>query len=470
MKKSPPENLPPNVTTIILESISDGVFTVDHTWRIMSFNRAAEEITGISRKEAVGQHCWEVFRSNMCEGDCALKRTMKEGTALINSATYIVNSQKKRIPIIVSTALLRNETGEVLGGVETFRDLTLVEELRRELDSRFEMGNMASRSAVMQRLFSILPQVADSESTILVEGETGTGKELMARAIHDLSGRKEKPFVAINCGALPDTLLESELFGYKAGAFTHAVKDKPGLFAQAEGGTLLLDEIGDISPAFQVRLLRVLEEKEFQPLGATARVKSNVRIVAATHRDLNNMVASGTFRRDLYYRINVVRLTLPPLRDRKEDIPLLAERFISRLNRMRDRAITGVSPEAMGILMAQHYPGNIRELENIIEHAFVLCPNGLIFPKHLPCSLTFSQSVASPAVEMGDNLKTVEIRMMMEALKRNRFNRLAASRELGMHKSTFFRKVKRLGIGLPRDDGRTSPKNTNEIESQNSDA
>jgi PAS domain S-box-containing protein len=457
MKKKPPENLPPNVTTIILESISDGVFTVDHTWRIMSFNRAAEEITGISRKEAVGQHCWEVFRSNMCEGDCALKRTMKEGTALINSATYIVNSQKKRIPIIVSTALLKNESGEILGGVETFRDLTLVEELRRELDSRFEFGNMASRSATMQRLFAILPQVADSDSSVLIEGETGTGKELMARAIHDLSFRKDQPFVAINCGALPDTLLESELFGYKAGAFTHAVKDKPGLFARAEGGTLLLDEIGDISPAFQVRLLRVLEEKEFQPLGATATIKSNVRIIVATHRNLLAMVEAGTFRRDLYYRIDVVRLTLPPLRDRKEDIPLLVERFITRLNRMRGRAVTGVSPETMGILMAQHYSGNIRELENIIEHAFVLCPNGLIFPKHLPCSLTAFSAVALPPVEMGDSLRTAEIRMMMDALKRNRFNRLAAARELGMHKSTFFRKVKRLGMCLPTDDGRTSP-------------
>jgi PAS domain S-box-containing protein len=458
MKKKPPENLPPNVTTIILESISDGVFTVDHTWRIMSFNRAAEEITGISRKEAVGQHCWEVFRSNMCEGDCALKRTMKEGTALINSATYIVNSQKKRIPIIVSTALLRNESGEVLGGVETFRDLTLVEELRRELDSRFEFGNMASRSASMQRLFAILPQVADSDSTVLIEGETGTGKELMARAIHDLSFRKDKPFIAINCGALPDTLLESELFGYKAGAFTHAVKDKPGLFARAEGGTLLLDEIGDISPAFQVRLLRVLEEKEFQPLGATATIKANVRIIAATHRNLSNRVEAGTFRQDLYYRINVVRLTLPPLRDRKEDIPLLAERFITRLNRMRNRAVTGVSPEAMGMLMAQPYPGNIRELENLIEHAFVLCPNGLIFPKHLPCGPASASSATLAAVEIGDDLRTAETRLMMAALKRNRFNRLAAARELGMHKSTFFRKVKRLGIGLPKDDGRTAQK------------
>lgn len=453
------KKLPANVTEIILESISDGVFTVDHNWRIMSFNKAAEEITGISREEAVGRHCWEVFRSNMCEGDCALKRTMKEGTSLTNSATYIVNSEKKRIPISVSTSLLRNETGDVLGGVETFRDLSLVEELRRELNGRFQLGDMASRSVAMQKLFGILPQVADSDSTVLIEGETGTGKELMARSIHDLSRRKEKPFVAVNCGALPDTLLESELFGYKAGAFTHAVKDKPGLFSQAEGGTLLLDEIGDISPAFQVRLLRVLEEKEYQPLGAVKPIKANVRIIAATHKDLSQLVSVGDFRRDLYYRIHVVRLKLPPLRERKEDIALLAEQFVARMNRLRGRAVTGLSPEAMAVLMAHHYPGNIRELENIIEHAFILCPSGMLYPKHLPGSLISPASEAADANFTADlpldDMKAAEIRVIMDALARNRFNRQAAARELGMHKSTFFRKVKRLGITLPTMDGRS---------------
>ncbi|MCP4647977.1 MAG: PAS domain-containing protein, partial [bacterium] len=224
-------------------------FTVDHNWCIMSFNNAAEEITGISRTEAIGRHCWEVFRSNMCEGDCALKRTMKEGKPLVSTSTYIVNSDKKRIPITTSTALLKDEKGNVLGGVETFRDLSLVEELRKELDSRYQMGDMVSRSPSMRKIFELLPQVADSNSTVLIEGETGTGKELLARAIHNSSARKDKPFVAINCGALPDTLLESERFSYKAGEFTHAVKDKPGHFAAAHGGTILLDEIGDVSAA-----------------------------------------------------------------------------------------------------------------------------------------------------------------------------------------------------------------------------
>ncbi len=447
-----------NETEIILESISDGVFTVDHKWRIMSFNRAAEKITGIPRNEAVGRHCWEVFRSNMCERDCALRRTMKEGKSIVDTSTYIVNSEKKRIPVVVSTSLLKDESGEVLGGVETFRDLSLVEELRKELTARFQMGDMVSRSPSMQKIFNILPQVADSDSTILIQGETGTGKELLARAIHDLSARRNKPFVAINCGALPDTLLESELFGYKAGAFTNAVKDKPGLFAVAEGGTILLDEIGDVSFAFQVRLLRVIEEREFQPLGAVQTVRADVRVIAATNKDLSGMVESGDFRQDLFYRINVVRLMLPPLRERKEDIPLLVERFISRMNRTRGRAVAGMDQEALGLLMAHNFPGNIRELENIIEHAFVLCPNGLIKPHHLPGSLIPQTFPSAGHSTLDDALKSAEASAILDALKRNNYNRQAAARDLGMHKSTFFRKIKKLGITLPEIDGRSGRK------------
>jgi PAS domain S-box-containing protein len=448
---------PQNVTDIILESISDGVFTVDHKWHITSFNRAAEEITGISRSEAVGRYCWEVFRSNMCEGDCALRRTMKQGKSIVNTSAYIINSDKKRIPVIASTSVLRDENGTVLGGVEVFSDLSLVEELRRELDSRFQMGDMVSRSPSMQRIFKILPQVADSDSTVLILGETGTGKELLARAIHDISIRRNKPFVAINCGALPDTLLESELFGYKAGAFTNAVKDKPGHFAAAEGGTIFLDEIGDISPAFQVRLLRVLDQHKFQPLGSVKSVKADVRVIVATNKDLAGMVENGKFRQDLFYRIDVVHLELPPLRDRKEDIPLLVDKFIFRMNSLRGRAVTGMDREALGLLMSHDFPGNIRELENAIEHAFVLSSDGIIEQQHLPHSVI--AKAASPSTDhptLQDGLKSAEARAIMDALKRNSYNRLAAARDLGMHKSTLFRKIKKLGIILPQTDGRSS--------------
>ncbi len=343
--KIPPS--PETVTETILESISDGVFTVDHNWRIMSFNRAAEKITGIPRDEAIGRYCWEVFRSNMCEKNCALKRTMAEGKSFVSSSTYIINSERQMIPIQVSTSLLKNEHNEVLGGVETFRDHSLVEELRREITGNFEFGEMVSRSKNMQDLFKILEQVAESDSTVLIEGETGTGKELLARAIHNLSLRKDKQFVAINCGALPDSLLESELFGYKAGAFTDARVDKEGLFAAAGHGTIFLDEIGDTSSAFQVRLLRVLEEKEFQPLGSTRRIKTHSRIITATNKNLEERVQLSQFRKDLYYRINVIRLELPPLRDRVEDIVLLTQRFIAKMNNIKGRYVSGIEPEAM---------------------------------------------------------------------------------------------------------------------------
>ena len=444
---------------IILESISDGVFTVDHNWRIMSFNRAAEEITGTSREEAIGRYCWEVFRSNMCEGNCALKRTMKEGKSFVSSSTYIINNRQQRVPIHVSTSPLKNEQGEVLGGVETFRDHSLVEELRRELVGNFEVGDMVSRSKEMHKIFNILPQVAESDSTVLIEGETGTGKELLASALHNLSLRKGEPFVAINCGALPDTLLESELFGYKAGAFTNADKDKPGLFQAAGKGTILLDELGDTSSAFQVRLLRVLEEKEFLPLGSVEKVKTDTRIVAATNCDLSLMVEKGQFRRDLFYRINIIRFHLPPLRARKEDIPLLVERFIKKMNDIKGRSVANVSKEAMALLLAHDYPGNIRELENIIEHGFVLCPEGEIEVAHLPGYLTQTESLrpAQP-LSMEESVGLSEKENILKALKNNNYNRLAAAQELGVHKSTLFRKLSKYHITLPEIDGRSSRK------------
>lgn len=449
--------LPANVTRIILESISEGVFTVDRDWRITSFNRAAENITGIDREDAIGKHCWEVFRSNMCESACAMKQTMDAGAPIANTSAYIVDSQRRRIPVTVSTAVLRDESGQVIGGVETFRDISQEEALRKELDGRYQLGDMVSRSPSMQKIFALLPQVAISDSTVLIRGETGTGKELLARALHEHSNRKHKPFVALNCGALPDTLLESELFGYKAGAFTHAVKDKPGLFAAANGGTLLLDEIGDISPAFQVKLLRVLQDQTFQPLGSTESMRTDVRVIAASHQDLSEMVAAGRFRQDLYYRINVVTLALPPLRERKEDIPLLCERIIQRMNRMRGRSVTGVSQEALAVLMAYDFPGNIRELENAIEHAFILCPDALIQPAHLPEHLQPRRQAPAPA-DAGDiqaARRSAEARSIIDALERNHYNRQAAARELGIHKSTLFRKIKTLGIALPETDGRS---------------
>ncbi len=441
--------LPDDTTSIILESISDGVFTVDSDWRITSFNRAAENITGISRQEAIGRRCSEVFRASMCEVDCALRRTMETGGDVINQTGFIIDAQGQQIPISVSTALLRDKFGQVVGGVETFRDLSLVEDLRRELQGRFQIGDLISRSDSMRKIFDVLEQIAISSSTVLIQGETGTGKELLAKAIHGLSPRREKPMVAINCSALPDTLLESELFGYEAGAFTGANKRKPGRFTLADGGTLFLDEIGEITPALQVRLLRVLQERSFEPLGGIKPVKVDVRVIAASNKDLTALVKQGTFRQDLFYRINVVKLDLPPLRERKEDIPLLIEHFVQRLNRLQGKSIEGVSPDVLALLMAHVYPGNVRELENIIEHAFVLCADQCIEISHLPTDLTARSARLRKAEDLNAAMQSFEAQTIMEALERHGYNRWATAKALGIHKSTLFRKLKALGITPP---------------------
>ncbi|MFO7600878.1 MAG: sigma 54-interacting transcriptional regulator [Candidatus Desulfacyla sp.] len=442
-------------THIILDSIAEGVFTVDADWKITSFNRAAEKITGIKRAEAVDRHCWDVFRASICESRCALRQTMKTGKPIVNQAVFIINSQGDRIPINISTALLRNDTGQVVGGVETFRDLSVVEELRKELEGRHSFLDIISKNSEMQRLFSLLEQVSESSATVLLVGESGTGKELFAKAIHSLSMRKEGPMVTINCGALPDNLLESELFGYKAGAFTDAKKDKPGRLALAEGGTVFLDEIGDISPALQVRLLRVLQDKVYEPLGSTQSVKANVRIVAATNQDLEKLVSDGVFRQDLYYRINVVKLVLPPLRERKEDIPLLIDHFIRKFNRLNGKEIQGLSPDVLPLLMSHDFPGNVRELENIIEYATVVCKDLLIGIEHLPDHLRQDLLECVPLSVSGQDVRKeaswaeMEYDFIYDALKRNNWNRSATAAEMGIHATTLWRKMKRLNIEGP---------------------
>jgi len=427
---------------VILNSITEGVFTVDSNWRITSFNRAAENITGIKREKAVGQKCSDILRADVCETGCALRETMKTGRPIINKPVHIVDARGERHAISISTALLKDEGGKIIGGVETFRDMSLVEELRKEIESRWSCEDIISQNHQMQKLFDILPNVAESDCTVLIESESGTGKELLAQAIHNLSFRKDKPFVAVSCGALPDTLLESELFGYKAGAFTDAKKDKPGRFAISEGGTIFLDEIGDISAAMQVRLLRVLQEGTYEPLGASSSVNADVRVITATNKKLDELVEQGQFRDDLYYRINVMKLDLPPLRDRKDDIPLLINHFISRFNHLRDKHISCVTDEVLAILLAYDYPGNVRELENIIEHCFVLCQGEIIEKKHLPGSICPSSSVEKLKTGEIKTLKQMEILLIFEALRRNKGNQTATAKELGINKSTLFRKLK----------------------------
>lgn len=438
-------------TTAILESISDGVFTVDLSWRITSFNRAAEEITGVPRAEAIGRPCCEVFRSSLCSDQCALKHTLETGRPHIGTCGYIITAQGDRLPVSLSTAVLRNESGAVIGGAETFRDLSEIDALKRELEDRYHVGELYSRSPRMHELFSMLPAVAASPSTVLITGETGTGKELFARTIHAMSSHSDGPFVAVNCGALPDTLLESELFGVRAGAYTGATRDRQGRFAQARGGTIFLDEIGEVSPALQVRLLRVLQERTYEPLGSSGSETTDARVIAATNRNLQDMLRAGGFREDLYYRINVIRLELPPLRERRDDLLLLADQFIRRFNRVQHRSVPGMTAEALALLAAYDWPGNIRELQNVIERAFVLCADGRIDIAHLPEEITRFAPREGRASSLHEHY---DRQVLAAALERNGFNRQAAARDLGIHKTTLFRRMKRLGMEMPSRDGR----------------
>ncbi|HER62776.1 MAG TPA: PAS domain S-box protein [Desulfobacteraceae bacterium] len=440
-------------SSLILDSTADGVFTVDQQWKITSFNRAAETITGWTAEEAVGRSCSEVFHSSICGKNCAIAESLYSGRPVSNRSITILNHGGEKIPISISASPLADHEGKIIGGVETFRDLSALTSLRKQLTRKYHFDEMISKSMSMQRLFAIMPEIAESTSTVMLYGESGTGKELMARAIYNISDRKGKPFIALNCGALPESLLESELFGYKAGAFTDARKDKEGRFAAAEGGTLFLDEIGDIPMSIQVKLLRVLQEKTYEPLGSNTSVPADVRIITATNKDLAAMVIDGTFREDLYYRLNVVRIHLPPLRERKEDIPLLINQFIKDFSAHMGKDIVGISNTAVNILMRHDFPGNIRELKNIIEYAFILCDGGYILPGHLP--EPFDQSPESDEtpllreINRPQTLEETERQAIFLALENNRWNRNAACEELGVSKDTLRRKVIKYNLDQP---------------------
>jgi len=443
---------------VILDSIADGVFTVDEHWNITSFNRAAEKITGVSRAEAIGKKCFDVFQANICQSNCALRDTMRGGRHWVDRRINILNRSGEQVPVSISTSVLRDKRGQAVGGVETFRDLSAIERLRRAIDRQYTFQDIISKNHEMGRILDILPDVAVSDSTALIQGATGTGKELVARAIHNLSGRRQHPFVAVNCGALPDTLLESELFGYVRGAFTGADRDKPGRFQRAAGGTLLLDEIADISAALQVKLLRVLQEREYEPLGATKPVGADVRVIAATNQPLAEQVALGRFREDLFYRLNVVRIDLPPLSRRREDIPLLVEHFIHQFNAQRGTHVHGVSDEVMERLMRHPLPGNIRQLQNIVEYAVVLCRSDVI-ERHclppdlldLPTTAPHPRAADAARQTLADPLARAEAETIRQTLSRHDGHRGQTAEALGINKSTLWRKMKKYGIRYPDD-------------------
>ncbi len=446
--KETPENL--ELFKVILSSIADGVFTVDSDRIITSFNRAAEKITGTPASQAIGKHCQDVFHSDICE-NCLIKDTLETGIDAIDRPVNIINSQGEKIPISISTAVLKDEKGNALGAVETFRDLSTIEHLRKELSRNYSLEDIISKSPKMHKLFAILPDIAESESTVLIQGPSGSGKELFARAIHNLSPRKKANYVVINCGTLPAQLFESEIFGYVKGAFTDAKKDKKGKLAAVNGGTVFFDEIGELPLSIQVKLLRLLQERDYEPLGSTETIKSDIRIVAATNKDLKKLVAQAKFRDDLYFRLAVVKFDLPPLKDKREDIPYLVDHFINKFNAKTGKKIISVSPNVMSTLMSYDFPGNIRELENIIEHGFVLCRGSIIKREHLPPELIRIEKdsevnkdiLSTPVTESID-----EQNQIINTLRSCSGVISKAAEELGIHRTTLWRKIKRYNINI----------------------
>jgi PAS domain S-box-containing protein len=430
------------LSRLIFNSINDGVFTVDRNCVITLFNKAAERITGFSRAEAVGKHCFDIFRTEVCHRQCALRDTLKTYVPVRNARVTIITRSGQELPIQVTTTILKDDEGNRVGAVEFFRDMSEIERLRKSLEQKHTLADIVSVNPRMQQLIGLLPDVAHSECNVLIQGASGCGKELFAQVIHNLSARHYGPYVRINCAALPATLLESELFGYEKGAFTDAKVDKPGQFALAAGGTLLLDEIGEMDISLQVKLLRVLNNGEYRPLGSARTLHTDARIIAATNANLEQAIAKGTFRQDLYYRINVVNITIPPLCERPEDIPLLVGHFLATFCKKSGKAIERISPEALAMLRRHPLPGNVRELENAIEHAFVMCHGAEITPDHLPPHITSYVPVA----HNGNGHALDEKESILHTLRRYSGNRSKAAVELGMHRSTLWRKMKTLGI------------------------
>jgi PAS domain S-box-containing protein len=429
---------------LVLDVLDQGVFTVDPAAVITSFNRAAERITGQPADKVIGMPCAQVFRTNLCDKLCPLRQSIQSRAIVRNREVYIRTIDGRAVPISISTAPLVTPNGRLLGGVEVFRDLSGLVDMKRRLESQYRLADVVGKSPAMRRIFELVQLVAASDATVLVTGASGTGKELVARTIHATGRRRRAPFVAINCAAIPETLLESELFGYRKGAFTDARQDRGGRIAAAEGGTLFLDEVGDLPRQLQVKVLRFLQERTYEPLGSSRSVRADVRVITATNRDLSDMVRRGLFREDLYFRLNVMQIDIPPLCARMEDVPLLADHYVKVFRESTGKPIEGFSEEAMACLMAYPFPGNVRELENIIERAFILCPGQQIGLEHLPPGL--AQVRGARPRSQGSGLEAAEVAAIRAALARHQGNRSRAAAELGIHRITLVRKIKRYGL------------------------
>ncbi len=435
-----------NKLDAVFNSNIEGTFTIDNDWNVTSFNNSAVAITGFRKDEAIGKKCWEIFRSSRCRNGCHMETTMAKRKATIGNELVIQSASGKSIPIRVNSGILLNNKNVKMGAVETFIDITEIRNLIEHISDRFQFGNIIGSSKAMEKLFSLFESVSQTETTVMLTGESGTGKELAARAIHLHSARKNGPFIALNCSAFAESLIESELFGHEEGAFTGATKPKVGRFELANGGTLFLDEIGDISLPLQTKLLRILETKQFERVGGTTPLRINARIITATNKHLEEEIRAGKFREDLYYRINVVNIHLPALRERIGDLPLLMDHFIKEFNRLFGKSIEGVSKDVYRIFTQYAWPGNIRELENVLEHCFVLCRGSVIETEHLPDKLADTGAKTAIGQDAAHPLQHAERETILRALAKHGWNKKFTAADLGIDASTLWRKMKRLGI------------------------
>ena len=449
----------------LLDEIAIGVLVLSLERKIIAINQTLETLTGFSQEEVSDLQCAQILRSNICLQDCpALGINENSSPKCIEG--NLINKERQLIPIRITSAPLKDINGKIIGFLETVEDIRLLRKLDETVSHAYNFNNIVGRSPQMEKIFQILPSLAQSDSSVLITGETGTGKDMVAETIHHASNRAKGPFAKINCGALPDTLLESELFGHRKGAFTGAVENKPGRIQLANNGTLYLTEIGDLPLALQVKLLTFLDDKEVFPLGSIKAVNADVRIIAATHRNLEQMVNEGRFRKDLLFRLNVIRLHLPPLRDRHGDIHLLLDHFLNTLSTQLGKKAPTLSRKALKILLTYHYPGNVRELKNIVEYALNISGGRQIKTKHLPSYLMepdpfgatdTEQPHAMPLAANSEqisfirsgpdqNWSDIEKRMIMEALVKAGGRKNKAAVRLGWARSTLWRKMNQYGI------------------------
>ena len=436
----------------LLDNIAVGIFTVNLDWEITFFNSEAEKVTGFAREEAIGCKCYEIFRTELCHEGCHLKRAIRSKTKIVKVRNIILTKSNKETPVDITVSILRNDKGKIIGGIESFLDDSVRVSLEKKIQNLYVFDDIVGKDKKITNLVQTLSCLAQTDTQILIVGETGSGKDIFAHAIHNASYRHDKPFVKVNCAALPGNLIESELFGYKKGAFTDAKSDKPGRFQSAEGGTVLLDEIGDLPIELQAKLLQVLDEKMFYPLGSTRPVKVNARVIATTNKDLQQMIGDGLFREDLYYRLNAVEIKIPPLRNRILDIPLLVDYFLRQYSKTRGSNVLRVTPGAMKVLLDHHYPGNVRELQHIIEHAVAICDKDEITIDDLPPTMRERKSHRAKG-----NLKPVlnssehhfvcnEKEKLLEVLRSHGWNRGKTAQDLHIDRTTLWRKIRKYGL------------------------